>query len=51
MLMNSSLSSSAILDVVYAFDVRPGDPKIQLVEEAVHTITEISEGVFLGMLL
>ncbi|EKM55874.1 uncharacterized protein PHACADRAFT_195925 [Phanerochaete carnosa HHB-10118-sp] len=38
------LAGSLILDVVYAFDVQPGDPRIELAEKAVHTATEIMNG-------
>ncbi|EKM54598.1 uncharacterized protein PHACADRAFT_96498 [Phanerochaete carnosa HHB-10118-sp] len=44
------LTGATILDVVYAFDVRPGDPMIELVEKAVRTATEIMHaGVYLGV--
>lgn len=41
------LAGSAILDAVYAFDVQADDPRIALVERGVHTLIEISRGVFL----
>ncbi|GJE96465.1 cytochrome P450 [Phanerochaete sordida] len=41
-------SGSAILDVVYAFDALPGDPRLDLVERAMETLAEILHaGVFL----
>ncbi|EKM55875.1 uncharacterized protein PHACADRAFT_209387 [Phanerochaete carnosa HHB-10118-sp] len=42
------MAGSMILDVVYAFDARPGDSRIELVEKAVHTVTNlINAGVYL----
>nr|BAL05116.1 cytochrome P450 [Phanerodontia chrysosporium] len=42
------MAGSTILDVVYALDVQPGDSRIELVERAVHTSTEIvASGVYL----
>jgi len=42
------MTGATILDVVYAFDVRPGDPRIELVEKAMHTSMEIiTAGVYL----
>lgn len=46
------MGSSTILDIVYALDVQPGDPVIELVEQAVHAATEIlTAGVYLGAYL
>ncbi|EKM55870.1 uncharacterized protein PHACADRAFT_144742 [Phanerochaete carnosa HHB-10118-sp] len=42
------MAGAMILDVVYAFDVRPGDPRIELVEKAMRTSMEIvNSGVYL----
>ncbi|EKM55882.1 uncharacterized protein PHACADRAFT_209394 [Phanerochaete carnosa HHB-10118-sp] len=43
-------AGSALLDVVYAFDVQPGDPRIELVENAVDTANKLMHaGVYLGL--
>ncbi|EKM55878.1 uncharacterized protein PHACADRAFT_209390 [Phanerochaete carnosa HHB-10118-sp] len=42
------MAGSMILDVVYAFDVLPGDPRLELVEKATYTATQIvNAGIFL----
>ncbi|EKM55864.1 uncharacterized protein PHACADRAFT_209375 [Phanerochaete carnosa HHB-10118-sp] len=42
------MAGAIILDVVNTFDVRPGDPRIELIEEAMHTSMEIiTAGVYL----
>ncbi|EKM55881.1 uncharacterized protein PHACADRAFT_256813 [Phanerochaete carnosa HHB-10118-sp] len=42
------MSGSSILDVVYALDVRPGDPRLKLVEKAADTSNHIvNAGVYL----
>ena len=42
-------AGSTILNIVYGFDVRPGDRLIEIVDKAIHTSTEIaSAGLSLG---
>ena len=48
--MAHSASGSAILDVVYAFDARPGDERIAQVERAVATFSNLLvAGIYLGL--
>ena len=43
------MANSTILDIVFAFDVKPGDPRIEQAEEAIRTVNEIvTVGVYLG---
>lgn len=42
------MAGAMILDVVSAFNVRPGDPWIELIEKAVHAANQIVSGVHLG---
>ncbi|EKM55879.1 uncharacterized protein PHACADRAFT_256807 [Phanerochaete carnosa HHB-10118-sp] len=42
------MAGSMILDIVYASDAQPGDPRIELVEKAVYTVNHIiNAGIFL----
>nr|AAS88582.1 PAH-inducible cytochrome P450 monooxygenase PC-PAH 3 [Phanerodontia chrysosporium] len=42
------MAGSAILDIIFAFDIQPGDPRIEIVEKGVQTATEfMCSGVYL----
>ena len=43
------MTGSTLLDIVFGFDIEPGDPRLERIERGVHTATEfMASGVYLG---
>ena len=43
------MTGSTLLDIVFGFEIEPGDPRLERIERGVHTATEfMASGVYLG---